>query len=428
MKRLLWKEFRSSLWYVLFACAIVTVMTFTGDPLFFRGIDYSTSVVCLIVVFFLMGLRAYSTELADDTPRFLYSRPIRWWHVFAAKLISGLSGILLTLVVGGIVYAMTTPDSYRPFLLSELASGAWFGLLVFGGAFAAGYVVSILLPGIALSFAAFVVVALGIISPEWMLSEYFRSIMGTGLSFVTPYAELFGIAGTLIGALFVARKLSSLSARERLILWVRFPVAAMFLGAIVGYMVLVNSHPALTSVTPETLSPNGAWILDIVQPTESHAESILLKSMKDGRKIRIPLDAGCKYTSWSSDSLKLALLTSNSRLYVIKPDSHGEQPIKVRFDGFQKISEPDRSDSDVYTVEWNADSSEIAAVQSVRVKSGEDRLRVAVVDVNNGKTRYIEHPVSTSLADAMFRPATEPVIIKEANMGLFWPRGLHRSE
>lgn len=83
MKQLIWKELMEIKWIGLaLVVAPLVLMAWIGSPLTYLNYlnpePFSAGV--WVSLGFLLGATAYSRELAWDTPRFICSRPIRWWQ------------------------------------------------------------------------------------------------------------------------------------------------------------------------------------------------------------------------------------------------------------------------------------------------------------------------------------------------------------
>ncbi len=165
MTRLLLKEFISCRWVLGLTCLGAVALILIGDPVFFRGGFGSLRAYWLALPFLILGLRAYSSELAGDTVRFLYARPVKWWKIWIAKLLAGILGVVSVIVLAALVYALAAPDQYRPFVAEGIMRGLPVGLGVLAASYAGGFAVSMLMPGLALSFACLVAVLIMLFFP-----------------------------------------------------------------------------------------------------------------------------------------------------------------------------------------------------------------------------------------------------------------------
>lgn len=150
--RLFWKELYEVRWGIVAIVLLPPLLAATGDVLTFRGELSSLGSSIWIASGFLLGAFSYSRELMWDTPRFLYSRPVAWWHVWLVKLSVGAVGFLISAVLSAVIYRIVCPTPYLPFAsLSALVRGAGVAFLLAFGAFICGFGCSLAMPGFSYS-------------------------------------------------------------------------------------------------------------------------------------------------------------------------------------------------------------------------------------------------------------------------------------
>lgn len=209
MKRLLWREFREK-WYwvpLLTAAASAPILfkdgyTFIGDLNIDRLIQWMLLPASLAALF---GLGAYSSELARSTADFLFSRPISWKKMTAAKLITMLWIVIMAAMVSAVVYRIMCPVPYikfaTPLRLGE-GIGISAGVMIVG--YFIGAIFSVALPGTigalttliaAAVFCATVFIGIGSLIEQAGI----RKLMEP-----ETFEPVWSFAGLIIGALVAA--------------------------------------------------------------------------------------------------------------------------------------------------------------------------------------------------------------------------------
>lgn len=148
-RRLLWKELHEVKWFAAALIGVPTMLAASGEVLTYRGEMHSLGTFIWIAAGLLLGALAYSRELGWDTPRFLYSRPIPWWHVWVAKLGVGVAMCFVAALLPAIAYRLACAEAYLPFAtVGALAKGASIAFLLTLGCFLLGFVSSVVAPGL----------------------------------------------------------------------------------------------------------------------------------------------------------------------------------------------------------------------------------------------------------------------------------------
>jgi ABC-type transport system involved in multi-copper enzyme maturation permease subunit len=331
MKRLLWKEIRSSLPILVLATAIMAWLLIIGDSCWFREVQHEGGYTLgvsrcdlFVIVFLVLGLQTYSAELGKDTMRFLYSQPIKWWQIWFAKLLVGVVAALFIVLMSGEVYAATAPEQYRPFVHDGLAHGIYLGLEILIVAYLIGMSASALMPGIALSFAALIIAVAGFSLSVWLVA-----IIGA----LTHIHLLADIAGEMNGPLMLlgpicmlpagillARALPRLSPKQRWITWIRVPAVVCAFAAACGAVHYGSSIPGqeceTLSMMGYDLSPNGDWATygTYRGGQHGHVRNLSFVSTKTGRIERTWPATSLVIDAWSPDSDRCAYLDSNAEL------------------------------------------------------------------------------------------------------------------
>ena len=426
MIRLLVKEFISCRWILGLTCLGAVALVLIGDPLFFRGDSESVRAGWLALPFFILGLRAYSGELAGDTVQFLYSRPIKWWKIWISKLLAGILGAVSVLVLAGVVYALAAPDQYRPFVAEGIMRGLPIGAGMLAASYAVGFAVSMLMPGLALSFASLLAVLTMLSLP---LGTAYQISERTGIAFLQGFAGdtagqntfLLAIPAVFAAGIIVARRLPKLGMKERWIAWIRLPLLALIFGSLLAVF-QVQLWPAAPYTAAYGLSPNGCWAVHRIKPSsESSTEELALVDTRTGRTRRISSRGRPLVHAWSADSRKFAWISHHLEVKVLHVDGRSRVERVAQLDFPRKSRtwyEPGLS------IAWHRDSRKLAVLDIPQTPPA-SRYRIAVVDTESGSVRIIERPVQAKLEEALSLPPKYPVLVGREE--LFWPPGWDQS-
>ena len=398
MRRLLIKELRSAWWVIALAYAITLVLILIGDPLAFRG--DSGAFGWLVVPFLILGLRAYSGELGANTVEFLYSRPIKWWQILLAKLIVGIIAIVSTVLLGLLLYVLTAPRYYMPFLHEEVLKGLGEMMGILGVVFALSLGVSMLMPGIALSFIALVGIgaAFGVVASilDWIGRTFLISWL--------QHAEngvLYSTGAGLIASILIIRKLPKLGVTQRWVVVGRFLVAGLAIGLIVSAFG-PGEQPSTPS--PMSLSPDGRFALYVKDTYYPRGKLGLVDTRTGSVQLIIPSQLP-KSFEWSPDSRKVAFTSGDRRIVVV---TAGPKPESWRVTSF--------AHEDWNTMRWSPDSRLLAVLQYSGTKAHRHQF-IWLVDPAAKTVRPIKTKQFDRLEDVV--PGNTPVYVKAE--GLFWP-------
>jgi len=153
MRRLLWKEWKERwLWIALW---IVTgaVTTALGKGQFTCGEQWQTTSSWMFVIpltAMLAGLGGYGSELHGGRATFLYSRPVTWKQLLAAKLLLGFVAVIGSGIVSALAGCLLLPEEYHSLITPHsLAVGALIMAGFTAGAYLLGLAFSTVLPGVA---------------------------------------------------------------------------------------------------------------------------------------------------------------------------------------------------------------------------------------------------------------------------------------
>ncbi|MCC6485188.1 MAG: hypothetical protein IT209_10115 [Armatimonadetes bacterium] len=150
IQRVFWKEWRERriLWLAVIAAAVAPVifgsgMAFSGDIQAFSPWFMLPAAVAVI-----SGIAMFAKDGDQDGGDFLFSRPVRWQAIVAAKLLTGIAVVIVACALAALAYRVLAPSQYQPFIDQEhLSSGAGFLWWVTLIAFGAGFGSSALAPG-----------------------------------------------------------------------------------------------------------------------------------------------------------------------------------------------------------------------------------------------------------------------------------------
>lgn len=418
MIRLIYKEIRSSFWIFVLACIGAIAFTLLGNPFTFRGDSQDGSTAYFALIFFVLGLRSYSSEMKDNTIGFLYSRPIKWWQILIAKLIAGILGIALVLSVASLTYILTTPDQLRPFIVDGLTRGIPYGLEVFGLSYIVGFVVSALMPGIALSFASLVVALSVLMLPFIVVSMTGNPVwLKFGSVGATNASLLMGL-GAFISTILVARSLPKLGMKERWLMWAKLPILGMVLACLLAAIHFNIYTECLPDTKACALSPNGRWALYSTFPDAVYRKGKLaLVDTSTGRELWSASEKKIWACAWADDSSKFAYIINKSKVTVVRM---GEKPSVV---GTAKISFPP---ADVLSgwpnthVSWKPDGSKLAVLFIFMTRSTQVSHILNVLDIQDKKV-YVSDRQATEDVDILSLSSDQPVYTNREN--IFWPPG-----
>ena len=393
MRRLLMKELRSAWWIIGIAYAMVIAVVLMGDSLGFRGDEEGDLFMWLIFPFLTLGLRAYSAELSSGTVEFLYGRPIKWSKIFLAKFLIGILAAVSTALLGLLAYVLIAPHHYLPFLHEQVLSGLGEMVLILGACFAVGFGASVLMPGIAMSFASLVGIALVVGTVTDGIDRLGAAIHLQCLQRSADNIPICAIFA-MIAVIPIARALPKLSARER------WRIAGSFLAASIVVSIVLGAFgvPGKEASMPDAirLSPNGQWALYGKNLYEDNPRYALVDTRTGKLSLVIPVKIS--KIEWSPDSGKLALASGKGLVIVRtgpKPDYWKSAALKNA--GFDYVT-------------WSPDSRFIYLAR----KSG-----YFVLDVNHRTVRTFTPKTFHRYEDVIPQPSDAPVLVK--GHGLFWP-------
>ena len=400
MRRLLIKELRSAWWIIGLAYVITLVLILIGDPLAFRG--DSGAFGWLIVPFLVLGLRAYSGELGANTVEFLYSRPIKWWQILLAKLIIGVLAIVSTVLLGLLLYVLTAPRCYMPFLHEQVLSGLGEMMGIFGAAFILGFGVSALMPGIALSFIALLGIgaAFGVVASilEWIG----RALLVSWLQHAES-GVFYSVGAGAIASILIIRKLPKLGVTQRWVVVGRFLAAGLAIGLIVSAF---GPGESRSTPFPMGLSPDGRFALYGKDTYYPRGKLGLVDTRTGNVQLVIPSPSQFPESfEWSPDSRKVAFASGDRRIVVVtaKP-----KPESWRVTSF--------AHEDWNTMRWSPDSRLLAVLQYGGTKAHRHQF-IWLVDPAAKTVRPIKTKQFPRYEDVA--PGNAPVYVK--GHGLFWP-------
>ena len=419
MARLIWKELASAKWILLLTALGILIALLMGDPLYFRGDVESPLAAWVLLPAFILGLRAYSGELSGDTVRFLGSRPVRWWQIWLAKALAGAIAVLGIVLFAGIAYVVTVPAVYRPFIGEGLRKGFIAALSEVSAAFGFGFAVSVLMPGIALSFAALVAVFVGFSIPFALVAEIGSRMKSHFLKdFVENAGQdmfVLGCVAGLIGCLLVARKFPRLDTRERWTLWLKPMAVAFALACILGaFGVGLTASSGGRFVYARAISPNGRWT--VARISEGEKEHSALVDTRSGREV---LSWGnMRAYAWSSDSFRFAFVTPGNWLHVVSVSPH---PSVMRLAGLSPVTPESRAavrEGNWSAVAWSPSGREIAVIWQFT-----SRRRIihtaAVITAATEGVRTIRELPQMSYLEALPSSGDTPILIAPGS--LYWP-------
>lgn len=152
MLSLIWKEFRERLPWAVALCMISAYSACTRGYTFYGSPDAKTLSWSIgpILIAFLMGASAYSSELTDRRSLFIITRPINWLELLISKLICNAGALLAASVIAAIAYRVTCPAAYISVATTaRLVSGIGYAFTITGAIFLIGFGCSSVVSGAA---------------------------------------------------------------------------------------------------------------------------------------------------------------------------------------------------------------------------------------------------------------------------------------
>lgn len=149
MLRLIRKELvEKRIWAILTLISSVLVLLIGTGYTFVGNLGaFSIWVILPMLASLYLGMMTFNTEL-NSAADFLYTKPISWWKILAAKLVAGLAVIIISAVLSAGIYAVIRPDQYTQFTTPvSLLTGIGWAVLLTGLSYLLGVSVSVLLPG-----------------------------------------------------------------------------------------------------------------------------------------------------------------------------------------------------------------------------------------------------------------------------------------
>jgi len=424
MLRLIVKELLYLRWMLAIGCVAGIALILAGDPLVFRGEVRTPHVVWLMLLLFILGLRAYSSELKGDTIHFLYSRPIKWWQVWVSKLAVGIVASIVILGVTALAYMLKAP---HPYWLPALKSMP-VGLKILLGSYVTGFATSMLAPGIALSFASMVVVLMAFGLPLAELHYIGRTAHVPTLEKLAAatWANLIvlGIPAAFAAGILVARRLPKLDMNGRLLTWLKVPAVVLLASTLLAVFG-VRLYPGSRWAEVYELSPNGRWVVyGIPSRYQGEPEKLILRDTRTGQVVHVWYEKmqthkltsagtyGVVGYSWSPDSTKFAYVNTDLKVKVLHAGARPRLETVAKLVCPADMAARRRHDFDwIDQVQWDPAGRKIA----IRCWD------IAVVDIET-RTVSMVKAEQVSIEEALRRPVGTPVQIMDTRQ-LFWPPG-----
>lgn len=297
MSRLIWKELREKwIWLLPLVASTSGLILFHDAYMFLGGGNPSAWLILSLLVALGLGASTYSSELAGGTADFLRSRPVSWKEALIAKLIVGLSFLLVTCALAALTFRLTCPGQYLRFAgLSDLARGFGLSMLILGIAYAAGFISSAVLPG---AFGSMLVAGAAV--TVYMLIQY--SLDQTNSSGISYWSAYSGIVGAAVAMVLISRFGLTLPPRERLARFFVIVAAFAFVAAPFDYYVKYDPLNPVRIAEGWALSPDASYGILYrwsTKPAVLKYERSFVVRTRDGR--RAALNTPGSASSWISD-------------------------------------------------------------------------------------------------------------------------------
>lgn len=297
MKKLLWKELREKwIWLTPLSASVIVPILF-GDRYYFLG-DVQTPwqmlSFCTALVF---GASAYSSELAGGTADFVYSRPVSWKKLLAAKLIVSVEILLMTTIMAACIYRSVCPEQYIRFAgLSHMAKGVGIATLSMGAGYLLGFLCSVVLPGM---FGGLLVLIVVLISGalEFMIYDQLK------VNPASLWSIYFRFIGSAVATLLIARFGLTLPTNRRVMKYFGivfvFVLISMPLNFILKYDPFGDNGPSRIY----RMSDNGQYVVMENIEDGSKLPPFYLVRIKDGKKLCISSISYMSRTAWYNGNL-----------------------------------------------------------------------------------------------------------------------------
>jgi hypothetical protein len=245
-----------------------------------------------------LGTSAYSSELSRGAADFIWSKPLSWKKILAAKIIAGITWLTVGAVLAAVAYRIIRPEMYAQFTtLPALAIGVLRALEFTGIAFAAGLVCSTAIPGPAGGLITVLELSLcaGVSQTIW------NKITGSQLpGTIWMYGWPIGLA---VAFLVTARFGVTLSIKPRVWRYAAIAVACGALSVATNAALQSVPLPFNTTVRESSISPDGKHAAThTLSPT---AGTLHLVRLADGKTARVGNGQmiGFSYTAyWTKDN------------------------------------------------------------------------------------------------------------------------------
>lgn len=264
MRRMLTKELREKRWPALAFMVILLAGTHLGvySSLFAGSVGYLNPLALQLAMLMtlIMGLVGYAGETSAGRADFLMSRPVQWKSLMAAKLIVGLGSILLIVAVAGLSYWLLLPSEYHQFApLSRAALGMGLLLALAWISYLAGFVCSMVLPGVFGSGLTLALVWITGIITLWAFDYYHIKSLAWPL--------FAAIASAPVAAIVIARFGLTLTAGERARRYALAVIAVVAMVSPIGYLTGRPVFIALMRENSGSLLQEAIWDFDhLVSP------------------------------------------------------------------------------------------------------------------------------------------------------------------
>jgi len=350
-----WKEWREGrvMWLAI-AIAAIAPLAF-GSGLAFSGpIEaFSPWILLPIALAAKLGVRQYANDGDQGSGDFLFSRPVDWRAVAAAKTLSGVAVLVATCALAALAYTVFSWPQYRPFIDEEhMAAGAGFLGWLLGLAFGAGFGASALVPGkgggavVFVTFWALTVFAV-------LVNTAIRKEIGWPLQdSVDSISAACWFVGGAVAAVLVTRFGLTAGFRYRLKVYALCIGAAFLVLAAVesGYHTWAANNTApsrlaglgpdseLTDETFLSVSPDGRFGVTSVGPSLVRIEGhklIPVKKLTDRLDFRT-IRRGIRWTPYG-----LAYWVQDQSVLIADPASGAQWRVQMPADASWLVPSPD---------------------------------------------------------------------------------------
>lgn len=327
MSRLIWKElYEKRIWWLLLLISTAGTI-FLGTGYMFIGDDMSPWISISFVIALLMGASSHASELNDNTTDFLFSRPIRWWKVLLAKLIVGISLLIITILATAVIFRFFCPAPYVRLLTPTVfLIGIGRSVLYIGSVYLLGFFTSAVLPGTLGSLLVFIVAVL-FLGIESMIQNYYHAQP------LNNWRIYMWALGGVVATISTVRFGLTLPLKRRLSRWATVFTCITLVGVPLAYVRNIDPFSIKRTMNYFDIGPNARYMIsqrilfsEVNQRYENNFSIIKMPDKSSGKVPSLDMRIGEQGIWWLKNDTFAAL--NPNKLYIGKIGKSGNADIK----------------------------------------------------------------------------------------------------